>query len=100
MTQNKTKIRVFPDFMSSGFWVYPYGANLCESEFESVLPPPLMIALKYWHWIWESNFDYIELEHTMSKDAQQVWEQDGITLVEAMNACQDEYEFVYKGDNW
>lgn len=97
----KKTIRVFPDYASSGLWESNPeggGVNMDESEVAHCVPTHLMIALKYWHRCWE---DYGEgwAEQVGSIYADQ-WEQDGITIVDAMNACQDEFEFVYIGDNF
>lgn len=86
--------------MSSGFWQYPRGANLDESQFIDSLTPEIMVALKYWHYTWESAYNYTGGSHGISKNYQLEWEKDGQTLVDRMNACQDEYEFIYVRDNW
>lgn len=93
----KTKIRVFPDYCSSGLWEHPHGANLDESDVEHVVPKVIMIALKYWHRTWEGSEEYWT-DHVDSKAVQRYveqWQQDGKDIVQAMNECQDEFEFIY-----
>lgn len=92
----KTIVRVFPDYQSTGLWYGPGpgGANMCESEVAHVIPEHMLIALKYWHHIWEFCIgdDY---KSTMSGRYEAQWNADGQSLVDAMNACQDEFEFIY-----
>lgn len=102
----KPLIRVFPDYCSSGLWEsYSEGggANMDESEVAHCIPAHLMIALKYWHMVWEDHIEYwatkMLVDDRVKRHVLQ-WEQDGITIVAAMNACQDEFNFVYIGDNF
>lgn len=93
----RIKIRVFPDFLSSGFWhMPPRGFNIDESEFEDVIPEHLLIAVRYWHWIWEKCYDEaFPDELSISEEAAIQFDKDGQALVDAMNKCQDKYEFGY-----
>ena len=57
-----------------------------------------MIALKYWHMAWEAHAEYWSTQRGNYYALQ--WEQDGIAIVAAMNDSQDEFNFVYVGDNF
>lgn len=101
---SKEKIRVFPDYASSGIWRWNKdsstgagGANMNESSISDVVSPLLMITLKYWHWVWalnselwNSNKNSLYIKKSMVK-----FDEDGKTIVAAMNACQDKFEFIY-----
>jgi hypothetical protein len=109
----KQIIRVFPDYMSSGFWDAGPGVNLDPSVFDGILPDSILIAVKYWHSTWESfsstadegtiseyvnqweSFSSTADEGTISEYVNQ-WNKDGARLVELMNECQDKYQFVYE----
>lgn len=88
----KPKIKVFPDYMSTGCWNED-GANCDVPECVGVAN---MLALKYWHEIWEyfiaDNFE--ENERTASPEYIALWADDGEALVVEFNKCQDEYEFL------
>lgn len=95
----KPKIRVFPDYCSSGLWDVE-GVNLDEAGFETVLGTSNLLALKYWHNIWEFEiacFDDSE-KPRVSEEYIKEWDEDGQKLVEQFNKCQDTYEFVYCGE--
>lgn len=94
----KQIIRVFPDYCSSGLW--DEHGNLDERDFESVLSASQLLALKYWHQIWEASMGSYGLSCSYSKLWQDKWEADGKALVTSFNECQDIYEFVYIGDNF
>lgn len=98
----KKTIRIFPDYASSGLWESNPeggGANMDESEVAHCIPAHLMIALKYWHLVWEDHAEHWAKYESKITCAHQ-WEQDGIAIVDAMNACQEEFNFVYVGDNF
>lgn len=83
----KKIIKVFPDNMSSGLWAD--GVNISEHEVR--LSKSCILALRYWHEMWEFAID----KGNMSDSYKMRWNEDGKRLVEAMNECQSEYEFVY-----
>jgi len=94
------KIRVFPDYMASGLWATHEdgGANLGVEEFKDVLTPEIIVALKYWVFLWElaaedSTVNPIKLSPQGWAD----WWTDGAVLVERMNAVQpvQTVEFIY-----
>lgn len=95
----KEVIRVFPDYCSSGLWHGRDGANMDEEAFLDVLTRSDLLALKYWHSAWECAVDSME-GCSLSKRWQDMWEQDGQTLIDLWNAKQDKYEFVYVGGNF
>lgn len=70
-----------------------------ESEVSHCVPAHIMIALKYWHHVWEDYAEYWSRDVSTIYYSDQ-WEEDGIAIVAAMNACQDEFLFVYVGDNF
>lgn len=86
---SKEIVRVFPDYCSSGVWVEGGNADPEELGISSTL----RIALKYWHWIWE---DRIGDDQKLPQFYFDQWKEDGKTLVAAMNAENDKYEFVAK----
>lgn len=86
----KPKIKVYPDYMSSGLWD-KNGTNLDENKFHALLGYSNMMALRYWHESWE----FLE-ELGMSYSYWQRWQEDGRLLVEEFNKCQDKYEFIYQ----
>lgn len=86
----KPKIRVYPDYMSSGLWDES-GTNLDEDKFRDLLGYSNMMALRYWHETWEFLGEF-----GMSSSYWQRWQEDGRKLVEEFNKCQDKYEFVYQ----
>jgi len=95
----KIKIRVFPDYCSSGLWGFPPNhTNLDESQFADIIPEIIMIALKYWHRVWELTADYMAEDGvtSMSMSYRKKWDEDGQKIVDAMNKCQSEYEFIYE----
>lgn len=86
----KKKFRIFPDHCSSGIWgMPPDHANYDHSDIRDAVPEILIVALKYWHWIWEVRGD------NMSAWSEMQFETDGQRIVDAMNAAQDKYEFIY-----
>lgn len=95
----KKQIRVFPDYISSGLW----GPNAgdCEidpDEINHVVPEHLLVALYYWNCVWEWVISTTSDGRRASKTFCNKWQADGKTIVDAMNACQDEIEFIYIGD--
>lgn len=96
------KITVFPDYCSSGLW-NEAGANMDEREFEGVLSTPDLMALKYWHCMWEfhaEDFGFSNLHQPMTDSFWNSWSEDGKALVDAWNSKQDVFQFVYSGDYW
>ena len=100
----RIKIRVFPDHMSSGLWQWNTkhvngsgGANLHESYFGDYIAPEIMIALKYWHWIWEMNEEswrnYGEPSYERLKKE---FDMDGLAMTAAMNGSQGRFQFIYQ----
>lgn len=87
----RTKIRVFPDYMSTGLWDYPVGSMVDEDEIDHCIPAHLLVALKYWVRTWE----FID---SFSPEYMQEFKMDGQVIVDAMNACQDEFEFIFVGE--
>ena len=91
----KRVIKVFPDYLSSGLWGNN-GGSICESEVSHCVSPIAMIALKYWHMTWDVyNESWNKGDICTNK-----WEADGLLIVDTMNASQDEFHFVYVGDNF
>ena len=100
----KIDIKVFPDYMSSGFWDKLTGVSCDESEFAHVLPQNLMTGFKYWHWawehyseMWETQIEYAEHNggNINSRVYIEQFDIDGQEFVNEMNKCQDQYNFVY-----
>jgi hypothetical protein len=94
-------IKVFPDFMSSGLWLQRDGlphVNTDESEVAHFVPAEVIIALKYWHHIWEVCVDD-DFNSTMSPRYKNEWHEDGRAIVAAMNKAAEDadetYTFVY-----
>ena len=93
----KQIVRVFPDFCSSGLWSEKPSVNYWSEDFLDVLSPIDLLALKYWHLSWEMSMDFENgCKNNLSWQAQ--FEKDGQTIVDAWNAKQDIYEFIYVGD--
>lgn len=86
----KKQFRIFPDHCSSGIWgMPPDHVNYDEFSVRDAVPEILLVALRYWHWIWEVRGD------NMSAWSEMRFEQDGQRIVDAMNAAQEKYEFIY-----
>ena len=85
----KETIRVFPDYMSSGLWLTT-GANIDVEYLENAVHPYLLLTLKYWHAAWE--YGNIDCKSTTYR---QQWNTDGQFLVDSMNTCQTQFNFVY-----
>lgn len=94
---NKINIRVFPDFMASGFWKTPEdGHGMIEaSQFEGIVPDALLLAVKYWHEVWEFIIADEFKEYKCSAKYKNRWEEDGKYLVELMSQAQEVYNFIY-----
>jgi hypothetical protein len=87
------KVKVFPDFLSSGLWLVkecaesPKGyrtVSMDVSEIEHFVPESILIALKYWHHVWELMCDG-DFNSTMSARYKKKWNEDGKLLVEVLN---------------
>lgn len=95
-------VKVFPDFLSSGLWLVtdkPYRhINIDESDVSHFVPPVVMIALKYWHHIWEIMVDD-DYNSTMSAMYLEQWHDAGEVIVDALNKAAmdagEDYEFIY-----
>ena len=93
-------VKVLPDYMSSGLW--DDGKNMDESEFDGILSISDLLALKYWHHIWEM-FALDEFNPSginMSEKFWNDWSRDGRDMVAEWNSKQKDIQFVYKGDYW
>ncbi len=89
----KPKIRVFPDYCSSGLW--DDRGNLDADKFESVLGKSNLIALRYLHDIWEFMIACCCDEQPRVGDEYiREWRKDWEALVDQFNLCQDKFEFV------
>ncbi len=93
-------IKVLPDYCSSGLW--EGNINLFEENFSSVLTFTDLMALRYWHHMWELYADdgTPKGERKLSELYWDNWSQHGQALVDAWNAKQNEFLFVYEGDYW
>ena len=81
-------IRVFPDYQSTGLWHGTEHYNMDPNEIG--LDGGLLIALKYWHWVWEFLIVTDCGERCMlSASAVQEWKQDGKRLVDALSERYD-----------
>jgi len=87
----KRIVKVFPDYCSSGLW--ENGVNMDESEVN--LSAIDLIALRYWHEIWEFFIaDGISSEKYIKR-----WNKDGQQMVDSWNTKQDEIQYVYLESN-
>jgi len=103
----KEIIRVFPDYCSSGLWSE---TGNVEPEELGITDAGIILALKYWHWIWEFEIAKSEPEnwefdhrkfHGLSDYGVKVWKEDGQKIVDELNTKYgDKYEFVYDIDEW
>lgn len=94
----KPKIKVFPDYCSSGLWEAETGVNLSEHKFEDLLGKSNLLALKYWHCLWEFNIACFA-DNEQPKASERFiaeWNEDGKELVKQFNLCQDQFEFIYE----
>lgn len=91
-------VEVFPDYCSTGLWDRRTHINLDESSISGHVPKHMLIALKYWHLVWELRVDSNNWTSCSLHAIE--WESDGIKLVEAMNSIQREFLFVYVGNNF
>lgn len=89
----KTKIKVFPDHLSSGLWDYKTGNSLELDSFIGVLSYTERMAIKYWHEAWEFLITNEKL--SMSKSYKTQWLKDGETLVTNLNVNSYNFEFIY-----
>jgi hypothetical protein len=94
------KIRVFPDHSSTGLWDAETGESVVVPE---CIGKSNALALKFWHGLWEwfaesSGIEYGDVLFKSERSWLQKWKEDGAALVEQMNLCQDEYEFVLDVD--
>ena len=94
------KIRVFPDHSSTGLWDAETGESVVVPE---CIGKSNTLALKFWHGLWEwfaesSGIEYDDVLSDLEWSWLQKWKEDGAALVEQMNLCQDEYEFVLDVD--
>jgi hypothetical protein len=95
MKEKMRTIKVFPDYCSSGLW--EDGANIDKSEFDGMVPETALIALKYWHWIWEvcQDDDY---NLTFSPRWHRQWWEDGKDIIDCLNRHTEHFhdiQFIY-----
>lgn len=94
-TEMKPKIKVYPDYMSSGLWDN-CGDPLDGLDLPALLGYSNMMALRYWHETWEFLAEFGDRKSPMSSNYWTRWNSDGRKLVEEFNKCQDKYEFIYQ----
>ena len=94
---SKIKIRMFPDYCSSGVWGWNDGVNLDQEQLG--ISSALKLALKYWHSYWEYY-----IADSLHEDTPKIsdyyikqWHADGKKIAELMTVENDTYEFVYHG---
>lgn len=97
----KKQIRVYPDYCSSVVW-NEHGANMDESELN--MDTSTRLALKYWHWMWETwDIDILELHETPVEEwwIEEIygeWWKDGKAIVEAIAQQNPDIDVVYAAD--
>lgn len=93
---NKTIVKVFPDYLSTGLWINHTNVDVERFNFNS----EVAIALKYWHMTWEFLLAHYRDGNLMSNDFTVQWIADGGEIVDAMNVWADiaqiPYTFVYE----
>lgn len=91
------KIKVFPDYCSTGLWDKETGANIDVPRYVS---DELRIALKYWH----DNWEFFITPGSCSPLYYLRWQDDGRTLTKRLNSyLVDEYEYIpstYEADKF
>lgn len=97
----KKQIRVFPDYCSSGVW-NEHGAEVGTEVLN--IDKATSIALKYWHWIWETwDIDIPDLHETpvekwWIEEVYGEWWNDGKAIVEAIAQQNPDIDVVYAAD--
>jgi hypothetical protein len=91
-------IKVFPDYMSSGLWLVEECPD-CPWRFRTIsvdedfisyfVPREIIIALNYWHHVWE-------LTDVMSESYWKRWNEDGFKIVMALNRAAILKDVPYK----
>lgn len=97
------KVKVFQDYSSTGLWLddpesTDNGTMLDFDDISHVVPEHLLIALSYWHDIWDYRMSnpLDDPNHKgMSVNYVEKWYKDGQKIVDAMNAAQSEIEFTF-----
>jgi hypothetical protein len=91
-------IKVFQDYSSSGLWEDDTGYMIDYEDLIPAVPQHLIIALKYWHDMWDyrmSNPTDDPDHRGMSQSYIDQWYADILIIIEAMNAVQHEFYFRF-----
>jgi hypothetical protein len=79
---------VFPDFCSTGVWDQKSGVNVDVPDY---MPNVVQMALKYWHFTWETYIATYHPDETSkcSRAFFNEWQEDGEAITDVMNhyAC-------------
>lgn len=94
-------VYVFPDFTSSGLWEQECGGHVISldvSDVKEYISEVCIVALKYWHFVWELTYDYNEGKTGMSREYYQEWYKDGQKIVDTMNSSRENTEYGWAED--
>lgn len=90
MQNEKIKIRMFPDYCSSGLWEWEVRGHNLEPD-ELGVSKGLQIALKYWHWYWEM----VPSDKKMPEPYLTHWKKEAEELAALMTTENEKYEFHF-----
>lgn len=97
ITLMKTKIYVYPDNCAYPPLWDEQGAHLSVPVYKQNIPNVLLAGLRYRNYFWQefARHYFYSNSHLYDIEVRKEWYREGQYIVDALNECQDEHQYVY-----